>query len=668
MRIVALYRRYPKILLERVRRNRKSSSLDSNSSTGGEQGQAGRIDAKKHEIKTSTGVKQFEVVSASELSDAFQYMISLEQKKQEKLAKEKKHLMIRQIEKELSDGTKVTQFIIGHRIKLFPIGFDGKGNVPYLPAGKFAKLIVEWYHNKYHCSIDNLVCHIRNEVFIPQLRRIVAQVDRKCKHCLIQRRKFASQQMGDLPDVRSSMSPAFEHCLMDLFGPFTIKDDCIKKGPRSNKKVFGVLYSCTSTRAIYLDVAVNYDTQSILHTIRRLKASRGSVKSITSDPGTQLVGASKELAEWRRGWSKSELAAFGAKHGFEWNFIMASSQHQNGGAEVMVKLAKGVIKSLMDKLGSHVLTLDELNTVFLEAAHLVNSRPIGIKPNQDTDFEYLSPNSLLLGKNSDTIDNGPFGSKDGEDNNSQIDKQRFLLCQRIVDQYWGVWLRLYFPTLLVRQKWHHTKRNLRVGDVCVLQDSNTLRGEFRLCKVSDVYPDARGIVRNVEITVASKQDSSPKYKPQANRKLKRHVNNLIVILAVEESETGIESSSNQEEDINAAKKAVGDLQNVSNSQVSCNLEQPTTSAKVDSFFRNLESAALPDESIDPATDATETVTDPAVNLGRASQVPAAGLDLMEEEFGAFGYPVWSEGLDGPRESLAGSVELENHGNLLQLQL
>ena len=71
---------------------------------------------------------------------------------------------------------------------------------------------------------------MRNEVFIPQLRRIAAYVDKHCKRCLIKRKKFAGQQMGDLPDIRSQMSPAFEHCLLDLFGPVLRRAlACIRK-------------------------------------------------------------------------------------------------------------------------------------------------------------------------------------------------------------------------------------------------------------------------------------------------------------------------------------------------------------------------------------------------------------------------------------------------------
>ena len=55
------------------------------------------------------------------------------------------------------------------------------------------------------------------------------------------------------------------------------------------------------------------------------------------------------------------------------------------------------------------------------------------------------------------------------------------------------------------------ERNMRIDDVCVMKDSNTMRGEWRLCRVVEVYPDKEGIVRNVKV------------------ELKRHVSNFIVI-------------------------------------------------------------------------------------------------------------------------------------------
>ena len=71
-----------------------------------------------------------------------------------------------------------------------------------------------------------------------------------------------------------------------------------------------------------------------------------------------------------------------------------------------------------------------------------------------------------------------------------------MLVQSIVDQFWKVWVKWYFPTLLIRQKWHVDRRNVAVGDVCMLKDSNAYRGEWRICRVTNVFPDGYGMADN----------------------------------------------------------------------------------------------------------------------------------------------------------------------------
>ena len=172
---------------------------------------------------------------------------------------------------------------------------------------------------------------------------------------------------------------------------------------------------------------------------------------------------------------------------------MANSQHQNGVTEILVKLVKGVKKSLLHAIGDTKLSLNEMNTLMVEISNLVIERPIGLKPNTRTDSEYLSPNSLLLGRCSARISSGPFQPDQVFTDDPKAVSNRFLLVQAITSQFWKAWLKLYFPSLLIRQKWHTEKRNLMVDDVCILKESNAFRGEWRLCKVSKVFPDRRGM-------------------------------------------------------------------------------------------------------------------------------------------------------------------------------
>ena len=209
--------------------------------------------------------------------------------------------------------------------------------------------------------------------------------------------------------------------------------------------------------------------------MRRLQADKGKVHLIVSDPGTQLTGAARELQQVRQGWDEEELVRFGAKTGLQWSFTMAASPHQNGVTEIMVKMCKGVMSSMMDAIGTYILNLNELFTLVKEAANLVNERPISLKPNLQTDPAYLSPNSLMLGRSCDRTNAGPFQCKADFAQDPNSDRTRYLLVQSITNQFWKKWTTTYFPTLLRRAKWHHTQRNLCVGDVCILRDSNALR-------------------------------------------------------------------------------------------------------------------------------------------------------------------------------------------------
>ena len=345
--------------------------------------------------------------------------------------------------------------------------------------------------------------------------------------------------MGDLPEFRTEMSPAFTSVAMDLFGPWEIKDDIIKRGPKKIRKIWGIVYTCMSTRAVYVDVSIDYSTESVLHTVRRLMAFRGDVRLIISDPGTQLVGASREMKSWREGWNEEELSRFGTDKNIEWRFVSANSQHQNGVVEAIVKMVKGATKSILRVLGDTRLSLNETFTVLAEVANLLNERPIGIKPTDKSCTDYLSPNSLLLGRSTARICSGPFQAAEKYTDDPRQIQSRFLLVQSIVDQYWKVWLKWYFPTLLIRQKWHSDRRNVAIDDICVLKDSNAYRGEWRLCRVTNVFPDGNGKVRNVEVMVKPRQSGVGPYIPTKPIKLTRHVCNLIVIVPANEKENRI---------------------------------------------------------------------------------------------------------------------------------
>ena len=132
----------------------------------------------------------------------------------------------------------VEHTVIGGRVKNFPISFSGTSRIPVLPASPLGKLAVTHYHNRHHKEPDTIVSHTRRDVWVVNCRKIASSIDSRCRICLIGRRQRAAQVMGDLPSLRSTdLSPAWSAVNMDLFGPFWIRDECVKRGPRVTKKV-----------------------------------------------------------------------------------------------------------------------------------------------------------------------------------------------------------------------------------------------------------------------------------------------------------------------------------------------------------------------------------------------------------------------------------------------
>ena len=78
-----------------------------------------------------------------------------------------------------------------------------------------------------------------------------------------------------------------------------------------------------------------------------------------------------------------------------------------------------------------------------------------------------------------------------------------------------------------------------MNDVCVLKDSNALRGEWKLCRVVKVYPGSDNVVRNVKVVLPpSSLDGLREYrKGMEKSEVDRHVSNLIVVCPAEENES-----------------------------------------------------------------------------------------------------------------------------------
>ncbi|KAK5862062.1 hypothetical protein PBY51_017494 [Eleginops maclovinus] len=396
--------------------------------------------------------------------------------------------------------------------------------VPLVPFDTWlGTLLARQSHQEGHEGVAGTLLRMRQKAWVIQGRRLAQKVVNQCIHCRKARAQVCQQVMGDLPVERSRPAAPFQFISVDLFGPYLVRDD-IKK--RVSMKVWGVVFCCMASRALHIDLASSLSTESFLMAYQRFAAIRGHPLKVWSDPGTNFVGARsllEDLYTFLQSQDTASLEEYAVKNGTSWTWkvLPADSPHRNGAAEAAVRIAKRALQSL-GKTAS--LTFNEFLTALQLAANLANERPIDARIQSREDrIEYVTPNSLLLGRASPSGDVKSFSF-----NNYPYKRLREIQTQ--VNEFWKAWSQLAGPSLFIRTKWHTTERNVSVGDVVWLCDQNALRGHFRLGRVVTVAPDSKDIVRDVEILVTPSNCASVQHQRPATKSSERSEKSNGVVL------------------------------------------------------------------------------------------------------------------------------------------
>ncbi|XP_014667636.1 PREDICTED: uncharacterized protein LOC106809165 [Priapulus caudatus] len=438
-------------------------------------------------------------LSAEELSTGEKYWIKEAQKNVHED-------MEKGVLKSLSPFVKEHIIYVGGRAGNSLLSYESRHPALLPREHHISYLITRNVHECGHYGVATTAAKVRNRYWIVGVTRLAKKVKFICVTCRAFDHNAETQRMADLPLERlAPFTPPFYFTACDYFGTYVVK-----VGRNKTTKHYGVIFTCLNTRAVHLEVAVDCSTMEFLQVLRRFFAIRGHPKEIQSDNGTQFVGAQRQLREMLTGWSKDELQDFCAERQVKWKFITPLAPHQNGCAEALVKSCKHALKKA---IGEQRLTPFELHTCLQEVANLVNERPIGGLLNDPDDGKYICPNDILLGRASSRVPQGPFRP-------TKNPKDRLEFVQRIVDAFWKSWIRDVFPLLVPRRKWNVDRRNVRVDDVVLMADPNMIRGQWKLGRITEVYPGKDNRVRNVQVKTANKLFSRP-------------VNKIVVICPVE---------------------------------------------------------------------------------------------------------------------------------------
>lgn len=162
---------------------------------------------------------------------------------------------------------------------------------------------------------------------------------------------------------RTEGSIPFQDVGVDYAGPIKFKATEKREG-----KAYLILYACSLTRALYLDLARSLEASEFLVSLKGLIARRGRPCTIYSDNGSTFIGA----APWSKQVQNDEkLNDFLARHQITRKFNPSRAPWWGGQFERII----GLVKTAMRKTISNAyLTFDELKEVFLDVEIALTSK------------------------------------------------------------------------------------------------------------------------------------------------------------------------------------------------------------------------------------------------------------------------------------------------------
>ena len=152
---------------------------------------------------------------------------------------------------------------------------------------------------------------------------------------------------------------------MDFAGPIKY----LKK-PKQEAKSCIVLYACSLTRAVYLELLHSLETQEFLQSFKRLVARRGRPSKVYSDNVRTFVAAVRWL---KKAQSDEKFNNYLATNQIRWQFNLSRAPWWSGQFERLIGLVK---RALHKTVGNGCLRWNELQNILLDVEVALNNRPL----------------------------------------------------------------------------------------------------------------------------------------------------------------------------------------------------------------------------------------------------------------------------------------------------
>ncbi|XP_046847100.1 uncharacterized protein LOC124440717 [Xenia sp. Carnegie-2017] len=338
------------------------------------------------------------------------------------------------------------------------------------------KLVEDAHLQTLHGGVGMTMARVRERYWVPRLRQLTRRIIKACYGCRRFQAKAVQQPPpGLLPQDRTEGSRPFEAVGVDFAGPLKYK----------RRKAYVLLYACSLTRAVYLELMPSSDTQRFMESFKQFIARKGRPNKVYSDNAKTFVAAAKWLREAQRDERFNE---FLSKNQVKWQFNLSRAPWWGGQFERLIGLVK---RALHKTIGNGLLNWEELKDVLLDVEVSLNDRPLSCMED-DIQLPTLTPNSMLFVG----CTFAPELEAHHIEERDQRKRAKYLLkCKQAI---WRRWSNEYLRGLRERHNQQHkqTTFTMKKGDVVIIRSDERSR-KWPLGIVEELYNGRDGVVRAV---------------------------------------------------------------------------------------------------------------------------------------------------------------------------
>ena len=359
----------------------------------------------------------------------------------------------------------------------------------YLPRNNtYTQKVVEQAHqNTLHGGVAMTMAKVRDRFWVPKLRCLVKRIRSNCHGCVrFRAQAYQSPPIGNLPTTRTQGTTPFQVLGVDFAGPIRYRAKT-----KVEKKAYLVLYGCSLTRAVHLEVLKSLEVGEFLPSLKRLIARRGRPKLVYSDNATTF----KAAAKWLKQAQKNErLHAFLIDNTIEWRFNLSRAPWWGGQFERLIGLFK---RAFYKTIGNGTLTWEELEEVVLDIEIALNNRPLNYLEH-DVEMSVLTPNTML------NINPNILPELKAHYLEEQNLRKRAKFLKKCKETMWKRWTREYVRSLRERHRQGKGKQISypKVGDAVIIQDEERNRNHWKMGIVEELIKGRDGIVRGAKVRTA----------------------------------------------------------------------------------------------------------------------------------------------------------------------